>query len=91
MPQSILFYAFGNRMSAFLFSAFLLQVVIPILANEKNNINWPQVICQDVRNHVHILHSDLLVILEQVKGKTLLPLPIDSEKLESINFESETV
>ncbi|XP_049632688.1 dynein axonemal heavy chain 9 [Suncus etruscus] len=72
-------------------AALLSEVVIPILANEKNNINWPQVICQDVRNHVHSLHSDLLVILEQVKGKTLLPLPIDSEKLEFIDSKSETV
>ncbi|KAF5911901.1 hypothetical protein HPG69_015879 [Diceros bicornis minor] len=66
-------------------------VVIPVLANEKNHLDWPHVVCRDVQRHAHSLQCDLLVILEQVKGKTLLPLPVGSEKMALVNSESETV
>ncbi|CAD7689680.1 unnamed protein product [Nyctereutes procyonoides] len=63
-------------------AAMFSEVVIPILANEKNHLDWPHVLRQDVQRHAHSLQCDLLVILEQVKGKTLLPLPLDAAKLE---------
>ncbi|XP_064351341.1 dynein axonemal heavy chain 9 [Camelus dromedarius] len=72
-------------------AALFSEVVIPVLANEKNHLNWPHVVCQDVRRHAHSLQCDLLVILEQAKGKTLLPLPVDSEKVEFVDSESETI
>uniref|UniRef100_G3TTZ2 Uncharacterized protein n=1 Tax=Loxodonta africana TaxID=9785 RepID=G3TTZ2_LOXAF len=56
------------------------EVVIPVLANEKNHLD-PHMVCQDVRRHADSLQCDLMVILEQVKGKTLLPLPVGSEKM----------
>ncbi|XP_027630723.1 dynein heavy chain 9, axonemal [Tupaia chinensis] len=71
-------------------AALFSEVVIPVLANEKNRLDWPHMVCQDVRRHAHTLQCDLLVILEQVKGKTLLPLPIGSEKMEFVDFQSET-
>ncbi|XP_008058125.2 dynein heavy chain 9, axonemal-like [Carlito syrichta] len=72
-------------------AALFSEVVIPILANEKNCLDWPQMVFQDVWRHAHSLQCDLLVILEQVKGKTLLPLPIGSEKMEFVDSKSETV
>ncbi|XP_057356823.1 dynein axonemal heavy chain 9 isoform X5 [Manis pentadactyla] len=72
-------------------SALFSEVVIPVLANEQNHLDWPHVLCQDVQRHAHSLQCDLLVILEQVKGKTLLPLPAGSEKIEFVGSESETV
>uniref|UniRef100_A0A8C0JJH6 Dynein axonemal heavy chain 9 n=2 Tax=Canis lupus dingo TaxID=286419 RepID=A0A8C0JJH6_CANLU len=63
-------------------AAMFSEVVIPILANEKNHLDWPHVLRQDVQRHAHSLQCDLLVILEQVKGKTLLPLPLGAAKLE---------
>lgn len=74
-----------------IFTVYPLQVVIPVLANEKNHLDWPHMVCQDVRRHAHSLQCDLLVILEQVKGRTLLPLPVGSEKVEFVDPESETV
>jgi len=65
-------------------------VVIPILANEKNHLDWPHVVCQDVQRHAHSLQGDLLVLLEQLKGKTLLPLPVGAEQLELVASQSET-
>nr|XP_045746232.1 dynein axonemal heavy chain 9 [Mirounga angustirostris] len=70
--------------------ARLFQVVIPILANEKNHLDWPHVVCQDVQRHAHSLQGDLLVLLEQLKGKTLLPLPVGAEQLELVASQSET-
>ncbi|XP_057572498.1 dynein axonemal heavy chain 9 [Hippopotamus amphibius kiboko] len=70
-------------------SALFSEVVIPILANEKNHLDWPHVVCQDVQRHAHSLQCDLLVLLEQAKGKTLLPLPAGSEKMGFVDSESE--
>ncbi|KAL0596811.1 Dynein heavy chain 9, axonemal [Plecturocebus cupreus] len=68
-----------------------IRVVLPVLANEKNRLDWPHMVYQDVRQQAHSLQCDLLVILEQVKGKTLLPLPAGSEKMEFADSKSETV
>ncbi|XP_004857611.1 dynein heavy chain 9, axonemal isoform X1 [Heterocephalus glaber] len=72
-------------------AALFSKVVVPILANEKNHLDWPHMVCQDVRRHAHTLQCDLLVILEQLKGRTFLPLPVGSEKVEFVDPESETV
>uniref|UniRef100_A0A2I3HRY0 Dynein axonemal heavy chain 9 n=1 Tax=Nomascus leucogenys TaxID=61853 RepID=A0A2I3HRY0_NOMLE len=72
-------------------AALFSEVVLPVLANEKNRLNWPHMICEDVRRHAHSLQCDLSVIVEQVKGKTLLPLPAGSEKMEFADSKSETV
>ncbi|XP_063098488.1 dynein axonemal heavy chain 9 isoform X2 [Cavia porcellus] len=71
-------------------AALFSEVVIPVLANEKNHSDWPHMVCQDVRRHAHTLQSDLFVILEQLKGRTFLPLPVGSEKVEFVDSESET-
>ncbi|XP_026986875.1 dynein axonemal heavy chain 9 [Sagmatias obliquidens] len=71
-------------------AALFSEVVIPILANEKNHLDWPHVVCQDVQRHAHSLQRDLLVLLAQAKGKTLLPLPVGSEKMGFVDSESET-
>ncbi|XP_046532316.1 dynein axonemal heavy chain 9 isoform X4 [Equus quagga] len=72
-------------------AALFSEVVIPVLANQKNHLDWPHVVCQDVQRHAHSLQCDLLVILEQVKGKTLLPLPVGSEKMELVDSKKETI
>nr|XP_021499024.1 dynein heavy chain 9, axonemal [Meriones unguiculatus] len=69
----------------------LSEVIIPVLANEKNHLDWPHMVCQDVRRHAHSLQCDLLVILEQVKGRTLLPLPAGSENMEFVGGDGELV
>ncbi|XP_021550173.1 LOW QUALITY PROTEIN: dynein axonemal heavy chain 9 [Neomonachus schauinslandi] len=71
-------------------AALFSEVVIPVLANEKNHLDWPHVVCQDVQRHAHSLQGDLLVLLEQLKGKTLLPLPVGAEQLELVASQSET-
>ncbi|XP_038180482.1 dynein heavy chain 9, axonemal [Arvicola amphibius] len=69
----------------------LSEVIIPVLANEKNHLGWPHMVCQDIGYHAHSLQCDLLVILEHMKGRTLLPLPVGSEKVEFMDGHGEPV
>ncbi|RDD42081.1 Dynein beta chain, ciliary [Trichoplax sp. H2] len=62
-------------------SALVDEVLVPILTNSKNHEQWPSVVSQDVLRHVHSLKSNVYVIAGQVKGKTLLPLPVGSERM----------
>lgn len=71
------------------FSALVEEVIVPVLGNQKNHQNWPHVVSQDVMRHVNTLKSSTFVMAGQVRGKTLLPLPSGSEKVEYIDYESE--
>ncbi|NXL65574.1 DYH9 protein, partial [Chordeiles acutipennis] len=64
-------------------------VIVPILTNQKNHQGWPQVVSQDIMRHVHNLKSTVFMVVGQVKGKTLLPLPAGSEGIEDIDLENE--
>ncbi|KAK2515453.1 hypothetical protein Q9233_013966 [Columba guinea] len=66
------------------------KVIVPILTNKKNHQGWPQVVSQDIVRHVHNLKSTVFTVVGQVDGKTLLPLPADSEGMGDIDLENET-
>ncbi|MEQ2304474.1 hypothetical protein AMECASPLE_027335, partial [Ameca splendens] len=82
---------YGDLSSAPLdqFSALVGEVVAPLLSNKKNHIKWPQVVSQDIRHHIHCLKTSVLVVSGQVQGKTLLPLPAGSEKVEQRALEAD--
>ncbi|KAJ8318719.1 LOW QUALITY PROTEIN: hypothetical protein KUTeg_003810 [Tegillarca granosa] len=63
-------------------SAFVDEVLVPLLSNERNHEQWPKVVSSDVTRHVHNLKSSVYVVSGQAKGKTLLPLPVGAEKVE---------
>lgn len=62
-------------------SALVDELLVPLLSNQKNHHNWPVVVSQDVLRHVHQLKNNVFVISGQVKGRTLLPLPVGTEKI----------
>ncbi|NXG21537.1 DYH9 protein, partial [Grallaria varia] len=64
-------------------------VIVPILTNRKNHQGWPRVVSQDIIRHVHSLKNTVFMVVGQVKGKTLLPLPAGSEGIEDIDPENE--
>ncbi|XP_048343352.1 dynein axonemal heavy chain 9-like [Sphaerodactylus townsendi] len=68
---------------------FKKNVVVPVLANQKNHHDWPHVVSQDIIRHVYSLESIIFVVVGQVKGKTLLPLPTGSERDKYIDFDNE--
>ncbi|XP_032221173.2 dynein beta chain, ciliary [Nematostella vectensis] len=62
-------------------SVLVEEILVPLLSNPRNHEQWPAVVSQDVMRHVHQLKSNVYVIAGQVKGKTLLPLPVGSEQV----------
>ncbi|XP_064179132.1 dynein heavy chain 9, axonemal [Anguilla rostrata] len=71
------------------FSALVEEVVVPVLANNRNHCEWPHVVSQDIKQHVHSLKTNVFVVAGQVKGKTLLPLPAGSERVEQAALERD--
>lgn len=57
---------------------------MPLLSNEKNHDHWPKVVSEDVKRHVHNLKSNVYVVCGQAKGKTLLPLPVGADRVETV-------
>ncbi|CAH1795230.1 unnamed protein product [Owenia fusiformis] len=66
------------------------EVLVPLLSNERNHEQWPNVVSADVLRHVHNLKSSVYVVAGQVKGKTLLPLPVGTEKVEEVAEKEDT-
>ncbi|CAH8610928.1 unnamed protein product [Heterobilharzia americana] len=62
------------------FSAFVDEVLIPVLSNKKNYSSWPTVVYEDVIKYAHGLKKQTDIVVGQVKGKTLLPLPVEQER-----------
>ncbi|VDP87363.1 unnamed protein product [Echinostoma caproni] len=62
------------------FSAFVDEVLLPLVSNKRNYVSWPDVVYEDVVKHAHGLKRQTDIIVGQAKGKTLLPLLVDSEK-----------
>ncbi|XP_008276610.1 dynein axonemal heavy chain 9 [Stegastes partitus] len=71
------------------FSALVEEVVVPLLSNSRNHTQWPQVVSQDIRRHVHSLKTSVFVMSGLVQGKTLLPLPAGSERVEQAALETD--
>ena len=53
---------------------------LPLFTNDKNHKSWPKVVSQDVSRNVESLKSKIFMVAGHIKGKTMLPLPIGSEK-----------
>lgn len=60
-----------------------------VVSNDDNHQLWPHVVSSDVSRHVHKLKSNVFVVAGHVKGKTLLPLPAGSERVDSEKEEEK--
>lgn len=95
MSQGLIsLFTLGKKISlinqCFLFE--ICQILVPLLSNSRNHEQWPAVVSQDVLRHVHQLKSNVFVIAGQVKGKTLLPLPVGSEQVsDAVEAEEKLV
>ena len=61
--------------------ALLLQLLMPVIANNTNHHKWPGVVSRDVMSHVGGLKGEVFTFSGQVKGKTLLPLPPQADAI----------
>ncbi|VDI07166.1 dynein heavy chain, axonemal [Mytilus galloprovincialis] len=62
-------------------SGLVNEVLVPVLGNEKNHGTWPYVVSTDISQHVKNTKSAVFVVTGQAKGKTLLPLPVGTERV----------
>ncbi|XP_070790567.1 dynein axonemal heavy chain 9 [Pituophis catenifer annectens] len=65
------------------------EVMMPLLVNQRNHHSWPNVVSQDIINHVCSLKRSVFVMVGQIRGKTLLSLPIEPERERYINSDNE--
>ncbi len=61
---------------------------LPLLSSTANNNAWPKVVSEDVVHHAQQLKSSAHVVMGQVKGQTLLPLPVGAEELDSSDHDT---
>lgn len=61
----------------------------PLLFHSSNHTEWPPALSQEIGRHVHSVKTHVFVVSGQVQGKTLLPLPAGSEKVELAALEME--
>ncbi|XP_041939413.1 dynein heavy chain 9, axonemal [Alosa sapidissima] len=87
--KSNLFYGDLSYVPLEQFSALVEEVVVPVLSNSRNHNQWPHVVSQDIMRHIHSLKNNVFVVAGQVKGKTLLPLPLGSERVEQAVLERD--
>lgn len=63
--------------------------MVQVLLNDENHCQWPHVMSQDLMRHLQALKSSVSVMSGFAQGKTLLPVPAGSEKIEQAAFERE--
>ena len=64
------------------------KVLCPVLMNERNHDGWPEVVAHDVLRHVHGIKSRVYVVSGQVRGKTLLPLPVRADRPDALSDDA---
>ncbi|KER21146.1 hypothetical protein T265_15161, partial [Opisthorchis viverrini] len=65
------------------FSAFVDEVLLPLVSNKENYMSWPDIIYDDIVKHARGLKRQTDIIVGQAKGKTFLPLLTDSGDVSS--------
>ncbi|KAG7187948.1 hypothetical protein KM043_013910 [Ampulex compressa] len=64
------------------------EAYIPILSNMRNHSGWPLVVHEDIRKHIHDLHSLICEVRGKMIGEILLPMPMGVEDIFSMELES---
>ena len=59
----------------------IFQMLLPMLSNNANHSKWPSVVSQDIVRQMGTLKSEVFVFSGQVKGRTLLPLPPQTDSV----------
>ncbi|XP_062330264.1 dynein axonemal heavy chain 17-like [Osmerus eperlanus] len=57
------------------------EIIYSLHTNKDNTQRWPKVVSDDVSRHAHKLKNEVFVVGGQVKGRTFLPLPENSDAL----------
>ncbi|XP_056325895.1 dynein heavy chain 9, axonemal [Danio aesculapii] len=71
------------------FSVLVDKVVEPVLSNLNNQRDFPNVVSQDLMQHIHSLQNNVFVTAGQIKGKTHLPVPLGFKQLEQCSQRAD--
>lgn len=63
------------------------DVFVPLLSNEENYDDWPEIVAQDVQKQVHNLKSTVYQVKGQVNGETILAMPVGVDKIVKVAAE----
>lgn len=51
-------------------------MLLHVLSNGLNHQDWPQVVSEDIQNHLERLRNRVVTLKGHAEGRTLLPLPL---------------
>lgn len=68
-------------------SSLVDDVFVPLLSNEENYDDWPEIVAQDVQKQVHNLKSTVYQVKGQVNGETILAMPVGVDKIVKVAVE----
>uniref|UniRef100_A0A8P0S8H0 Dynein axonemal heavy chain 11 n=1 Tax=Canis lupus familiaris TaxID=9615 RepID=A0A8P0S8H0_CANLF len=71
-------------------TAFLDEILVPILSNRNNHKFWSCFISQDMERHIEVMKSKMHVFRGKMLRRTLLPIPTIAEKMDLDRTYSET-
>lgn len=63
------------------------DIFVPLLSNEENYANWPEIVAQDVQKQVHNLKSTVYQVKGHVNGETILAMPVGVDKIVKVATE----
>ncbi|ESO06976.1 hypothetical protein HELRODRAFT_171011 [Helobdella robusta] len=66
--------------------SFVDEVIFPLITNKMNQTSWPHVVVKDLARQVSAMKNKTYVTTGQIKGKTLLPQPVGTEKMDKAHF-----
>lgn len=64
------------------FIKLFIQVIRPVVTAEVNQDKWPETVMTDLKQQTQEICSVLYTVQGQLRGKTLLPMPVNLEMIE---------
>ncbi|XP_029423391.1 dynein heavy chain 11, axonemal [Nannospalax galili] len=71
-------------------TAFLDEVLVPILSNKNNHKSWSSFMSQDVEYHIEVMKNKMHIFRGKMSRRTLLPIPTIAENIDLDKNYSET-
>ncbi|MBZ3875864.1 Dynein heavy chain 11, axonemal [Sciurus carolinensis] len=71
-------------------TAFLEEVLVPVLSNKTNHKSWSCFTSQDMEHHVEVMKNKMHIFRGKMSRRTLLPIPTVAENIDLDQNYSET-
>ncbi|XP_062957128.1 dynein axonemal heavy chain 11 [Cynocephalus volans] len=84
---------FGELPASFLghVTAFLDEILVPILSNKNNHKSWSCFTSQDMERHIEVMKNKMRIFKGKMSGRTLLPIPTIAGKIDPDQNFSENM